>query len=94
MQKIAFKRCLRSGNSIGDTTLVIFREGSQKAFEIYAYAKRKLSNGKWKIHLIATKGKIAPVKKISAMTLTWWIPQIVKAMLQKKSFGFNTFVDA
>ena len=74
MQKIVFKQCVRSGNLIGDPTLVIFREGYQKAFEIYAYAKRRLSNGKYKIHLIATKGKIASVKKISVMTLTWWIP--------------------
>ena len=68
--KILFlKRYIRSGDSIGDPTLVIFSEGSQEAFETCACAQRRLSNGKHKIHLIAAKGIIVPVKKISVMRL-------------------------
>ena len=60
MQKTAFKP---------DPILVVFSGGSQEAFGTCAYARWRLSNGKYESQLIATKGRIAPVKKISVVRL-------------------------
>ena len=111
MQKTAFKQ---------DPILVVFSDGSQKAFGTCVYAIWGLSNGKYERHLIPAKGRrTAPVKKIFFMHLElkravpatqlcnfikeeyrmkfekeyYFIvdSQIVKVMLQKESYGFNTF---
>lgn len=69
MQAIVFKRSIRPGDAIEDPTLVMFSDGSHESFGTCAIARWRLSNGKYESHLIAAKGRTAPVKKISVVRL-------------------------
>ena len=48
---------------------LFFSDRSQEVFGTCVYARWRLSNGKYESHLIAAKGRIEPVKKISAVCL-------------------------
>ena len=87
------------------------------AYETCAYARWELPNGKFESRLIAAKGRVAPMKKISVVRLELNTAvmskhlcnfikdetrlkfkeifivdsEIVRAMLQKESYGFNTY---
>ena len=114
-----FDRSIRPDNAIEEPTLIIFSDGSEKAFGAAAYARWKLQNGKYASRLIAAKSRMAPIKTMdivrldlsgavlgtrlrftitNEMQVNWkrvlhlTDSEIVQAMIQKESYGFNTFV--
>ena len=117
MQEIEFKRCLKPAETASNPDLVTFSDSSQDAYGTCAYARWKLKDGTYQCNLIASKNRLAPVKKISIdrlelcaavlnTRLTTFIvkecrykfekhhivdSQIVRAMIQKETYGFNTF---
>ena len=117
MQEIEFKRCLEPAETASNPDLVTFSDSSQDAYGTCAYARWKLKDGTYQCNLIASKNRLAPVKKISIdrlelcaavlnTRLTTFIvkecrykfekhhivdSQIVRAMIQKETYGFNTF---
>ena len=117
MQEIEFKRCLKPAETASNPDLVSFSDSSQDAYGTCAYARWKLKDGTYQCNLIASKNRLAPVKKISIdrlelcaavlnTRLTTFIvkecrykfekhhivdSQIVRAMIQKETYGFNTF---
>ena len=99
--------------------MVIFSDGSNDSFGACAYARWKKDDGTFESHLIASKNRITPLKRMTtvrselcgavlAKRLNMFIKeemrlkfekeyfivdsQIVRAMIQKDSYGFNTFV--
>ena len=97
LQKIVFKQYIQPGYALGDPILVIFSEGSQEALEICGkiwkspYAVKSGRNYKvlatWLPNFINEESRLKFEKEYFSMD-----SQIVKAMLKKESYGFNTFV--
>ena len=65
MKEITIKRCIKPSNSLEDPVLIIFSDGSNDAYGACAYARWKLSTGGFDSHLILSKNRLAPVKRIS-----------------------------
>ena len=119
MESVRFNRSIMPENSVGDPTLIIFSDASEKAFGACAYARWQMMDGSFESRLIMAKSRLAPLKKITTVRLelnaallsarikefiqreirynfvnTYLIvdSEIVRAMTQKDSYGFNTFV--
>ena len=61
-ESITFKRSLTSDIKYKQHTLIIFSDGSNQAYGAAAYRCWKIENGKYELHLIAAKARIAPSK--------------------------------
>lgn len=83
MKDIAFPRCIKPSNAVGDPSIIFFSDGSEEAYGTCAYARWELSNGKFDSNLIASKGRVAPLKKISIVRL-----ELNGALLSKRLKGF------
>ena len=67
MKEIAFTRCIRPTEAVGDPTLVVFSDGSDDAFGAYSYLKWELDNGSFHSSLMVSKNRITPLRKISTV---------------------------
>ena len=71
MESVRFNRSIMPENSVGDPTLIIFSDASEKAFEkasekaFGAYARWQMIDGSFESRLIMAKSRIAPLKKIT-----------------------------
>ena len=119
MKEIAFTRCIRPMEAVGDPTLVVFSDSSADAFGACSYIRWELDNGSFHSSLIVSKYQITPLHKIttvrselSAAVIAKRIrnllkrecrlkyskenfivdSEIIRAMIQKDSYVFNTFV--
>ena len=64
LESLTFKRCIKPQNAVGNPELIMFADGSTRAFGAVAYAKWKLWDGNNKCSLIAAKSKLAPVRQL------------------------------
>ena len=115
---LTFKRSITpSEEVIGGPKLVIFSDGSEKAYGSVAYARWKTKSA-FSSFLVAAKSRVAPLKKadivrleLCGATMSTRLrkiiqremkvefenvihivdSEIVKAMISKESYGFNTF---
>ena len=119
MGNITFQRYIKPEEAIGDPILVLFSDGSENIFVTCAYARWQTGSGSFVSSLIASKSRLAPLKKITIVRIelngsvmskrledlitsegrlqfvkTHYIvdSEIVRAMIQKESYGFYTFV--
>ena len=76
---ISFKRCVKPENAIGNPMLVLFSDASVEAFGCCAYAVWKTDNNKQLATLLASQGKIAPLKIVSIVRL-----ELSAAVLSKR----------
>ncbi|XP_068674368.1 uncharacterized protein [Montipora foliosa] len=108
----------KPSDAIGEPVLIVFSDASQDAYAACAYVRWKRQNGQFESNLIASKNRLAPIKKLSIdrielcgavlnKRLKAFVEkecryrfqriyhivdsQIVHAMIQKHSYGFNTF---
>ena len=79
LPSISFQRCIKPQEAIGNPTLVIFSDASAEAFGCCAYAAWKTRDNDRKATLLASKGKIAPLKIISIVRL-----ELSAAVLSKR----------
>ena len=118
IKKLKFQRCLKPKEAVGHPSLILFSDGSEDAYGACAYERWELTNGSFQSSLIAAKGRVAPLKRISFLRLElcgavlskrlrtfitremrrnyvkeYFIvdSEIVRAMIQKESYGFSTF---
>lgn len=118
MEKVKFPRCIKPVDAVGDPILVMFSDGSDEAYGTCGYARWRLDNGTFGSILIAAKGRVNPIRKITIVRaelngalmskrLSAFIKkesrlkfqkeyfivdsEIVRAMIQKESYGFNTY---
>lgn len=108
---------MKPRDTVGNPILIIFSDGSSRAFGTCAYVRWELTVGLFKNSLILSKNRLAPIKmSIDRIELCGAIinkrvkvpvqqqcryhfqkfyhivdSQIVHAMIQKDSYGFNTF---
>ena len=119
MEDITFQRCIKPEETIGDPILVLFSDGSENIFGTCPYTRWQTESGSFVSSLIASKHRLAPLKKITIVrielngaVLTKRLEdfitsegrlqfvkaynivdsEIMRAMMQKESYGFNTFV--
>ncbi|XP_045129091.1 uncharacterized protein LOC123514899 [Portunus trituberculatus] len=69
MEHISFKRCLKPKDAVGDPDLVVFSDGSMKAFGAVAYVRWHLMDGSIECTLVASKSKLAPLRKVTVPRL-------------------------
>jgi len=87
MKEITIKRCIKPSNSLEDPVLIIFSDGSNDAYGACAYARWKLSTGGFDSHLILSKNRLAPVKRISVDRIELCgalLNKRIKTILQKQ----------
>ena len=65
MQNISFPRCIKPADAIGNPLLIIFSDGSNDAFGACAYARWEKLDGTFSSHLIASKNRITPLRRIT-----------------------------
>ena len=65
IEKIAYPRCIKPSDAVGDPWLVILSDGSDTAYGFAAYARWKLQDGSHICRLIFAKCRIAPLNKVS-----------------------------
>ena len=65
MNEVKIRRCMKAPNTVGNPILIIFSDGSTNAYGACAYARWKLTTGEFDSHLIISKNRLTPVKKIS-----------------------------
>ena len=115
---IQFQRSLTPINAIGQPQLIIFSDGSSKAFGAVAFARWETTTGV-ELRLIMAKCRVAPIKVIDIVRLElcgallgarmrsfivkecnlkfkqifhFTDSEIIRAMVNKASYGFDTFV--
>ena len=119
LEQTTFTRSLKPEDAVGNPSLIVFSDGSTEAFGACAYARWALRSGGFGCKLIASKTRLAPLRRITIV----WIElcgavlskrlrafieeetryrfescyhivdsEIVRAMIQKESYGFNSFV--
>ena len=76
---IKFGRCIKPRGITGDPMLVLFSDASAEAFGACAYVVWETQDGKNTATLLASKGKIAPLKVISIVRL-----ELSAAVLSKR----------
>ena len=76
---ITFQRCLKPQEAIGNPILVIFSDASTEAFGCCAFVVWKMRDNSQKATLLASKGKIVPLKTISIVRL-----ELSAAVLSKR----------
>ena len=120
LNSLEFPRSVKppEANDERNPVLIIFSDGSEKAFGCCAYVRWELKNGDYVVCLLAAKSRVTPLKiitivriELSAAVLGTRLrstvedafklefsrvihiidSQIVKAMISKESYGFNTF---
>ena len=69
------KRCIKPEEAIEDLILVLFSDGSENIFETCAYAGWQTESGVFVSSLIASKSRLAPLKKITIVRieLNWMV---------------------
>ena len=109
----------RPMEAVGDTRLVVFKDGSDDAFGAYFYIRWELDNGSFYSSLMVSKNLITPLCKMSTVrsepsaaviakcirnllkrecrlkySKEYFIvgSEIIRAMIQKDSYRFKTFV--
>ena len=119
LEEIIFERCILPDKAVGEPILVLFSDGSEKAFGSCAYARWEMADGSFCSKLIASKSRLTPIKTLSIVRIelngallakrlsefikaestfkfanTMFIidSQIVRAMINKQSYGFGTYV--
>lgn len=65
LESLKFSKCIKPQNAIGNPELIIFADGSTKAYGAVAYARWKLVDGTNSSSLIASKSKLAPSRQIT-----------------------------
>ena len=65
---LQFKRALTPDETIGQPQLIIFSDGSKKAFGAVAYARWETTSG-YEMRLIMSKCRVAPLKVIDIVRL-------------------------
>ena len=65
LKQLSLDRCLRPPNSVGQSWLIIFSDGSDLAHGFAAYIRWRLNCGDYWCRLIMAKCRIAPVNKLS-----------------------------
>ena len=76
---ITFQRCLKPQEAIGNPTLVIFSDASTEIFGCCAFVVWKMRDNSQRATLLASEGKIAPLKTISIVRL-----ELSAAVLSKR----------
>ena len=87
MKEITIKRCIKPSNSLENPVLIIFSDGSNDAYGACAYARWRLSTGGFDSHLILSKNRLAPVKRISIDRIELYgavLNKRIKTILQKQ----------
>ena len=69
MEDVTFQRCIKPEEAIGDPILVLFSEGSENIFGTCAYARWQTESGSFVSSLIASKSRLAPLKKITIVRI-------------------------
>ena len=69
MEYISFKRCLKPKDAVGNPDLVVFSDGSMKAFGAVAYVRWRLLDGSIECALVASKSKLAPLRQVTVPRL-------------------------
>jgi len=69
MESVRFNRSIMPENSVGDPTLIISSDASEKAFGACAYARWQMMDGSFESRLIMAKSRLAPLKKITTVRL-------------------------
>ena len=59
LNNVQFERCLTPPNAIGNPSLVVFCDASQRAFSACA------QTGKFGVRFVAAKSRVAPFKELS-----------------------------
>ena len=65
VNEIAFPRCMKPTDVVGEPSLIVFTDGSMSGYGACAYIRWELGNGQCICRLIAAKGKICPMKQIT-----------------------------
>ena len=60
-----FQRCVKPSTAVGHPELIIFCDGSGKAYGAAAYIRWELSGGSVSCHLLCSKNRIAPTRQLS-----------------------------
>ena len=117
VKNIQFKRALTPEDAIGQPQLLVFSDGSTKAYGAVAFARWETSTG-CELRIIMAKCRVAPIKIIDIVRLElcgallgarlrsfivkesslkfkqvfhFTDSEIIKAMVNKSSYGFDTF---
>ena len=61
---LRFPRCIKPKECVGKPELVIFSDGSTKAYGAVAYIRFKVSDDEFVCRLLMSKGKLAPMKSL------------------------------
>ena len=69
LESIKFTRCLKPCNAVGNPDLIVFADGSTKAYGAVAYAMWELSDGSYNCVLLASRSKLASLKQITVPRL-------------------------
>jgi Mor family transcriptional regulator len=67
VESIQYDRCLRPDGAIGDPSLVLMSDASEKAYGFNAYARWELGDGGFSSRLIFSKCRIAPLNRQLSM---------------------------
>ena len=119
LEQTTFTRSLKHEDAVGNPSLIVFSDGSTEAFGACSHARWALTSGGFGCKLIASKNRLAPLRRITIVRielcgavlskrLRAFIEEetryrfescyhivdseIVRAMIQKESYGFNSFV--
>ena len=96
LNDISFDRCLTSPDVIGLPVLCVFSDASEDAFGTYAYARRQLSNGEYDVRFIATKSRVAPLKRLTIPRLELQgvvlASRLCKTIVEESRFKFDKVV--
>ncbi len=67
LESIKLTQCLKPCNAVGNLNLIVFADGSTKAYGAVAYARWELSDGSYNCVLLASESKLAPLKQIPCL---------------------------
>lgn len=65
MEHISFNRCFKPKDAVGNPDLVVFCDGSMKAFGAVAYVRWRLMDGSTECALVTSKSKLAPLRQVT-----------------------------
>ena len=64
LEDLELRRCVKPLTAVGNPELVIFADGSNKAYGAVAYIRWELSNGSFSSHLLCSKNSITPIRQM------------------------------
>ena len=93
---ITFERCLTPPVAVGLPVLCIFSDASNEAFGSCAYARWQKSNGEYDVRFIATKSRVAPLKRLTVPRLELQeavlASRLCKTIAQESRFHFENVI--